>query len=322
MTDERYIYAVARIKAHENTLLTSAFMDSLLMTKSEDEALRMLSEKGWDTSLSEEEMLSKERKKTWDLMKEMLGDDIDKFGVFLYANDYHNLKAAIKAMYDDNVSQDIYIEDGTVDYKDIVRAISDRNYDALPDKMVKVAMQASDMILRTRDGQLCDITIDRAALVDMHKAAKATGEEILSMYGELTVVSSDIKMIIRAIKTGKDREFMMRALAPCDTLNIDMLMDAAISGGMESVYNYLSSTEYADAVDEIKKSMASFERWCDNLIIRRCKSQLYNSFGLGPLAAYVLAREYELKSIRIILSGKKNDFDTNSIRERVRETYV
>ena len=77
-----------------------------------------------------------------------------------------------------------------------------------------------------------------------------------------------------------------------------------------------------DAVEEVKKSPAAFERWGDNLVIRRMKPQLYNAFGLGPIAAYILARENEIKSVRIILLAKENGFPEDVIRERVRETYV
>ena len=42
----------------------------------------------------------------------------------------------------------------------------------------------------------------------------------------------------------------------------------------------------------------------------------------GPLAAYILARENEIKSVRIILSGKINNLSDDSLRERVREMYV
>ena len=47
-----------------------------------------------------------------------------------------------------------------------------------------------------------------------------------------------------------------------------------------------------------------------------------NSFSIGPLVAYILARENEIKTVRIILSGKQNDFSDDAIRERVREMYV
>ncbi|MEG1145790.1 MAG: V-type ATPase subunit, partial [Clostridium sp.] len=67
---------------------------------------------------------------------------------------------------------------------------------------------------------------------------------------------------------------------------------------------------------------SSFERWCDNLIMNRIKPQKYNSFTVSPLAAYILARENEIKCVRILLSGKLNNLPDNSLRERLREMYV
>ena len=52
------------------------------------------------------------------------------------------------------------------------------------------------------------------------------------------------------------------------------------------------------------------------------KPQKYNPFSPGPLVAYVLARENEIKTVRIILSGKRTGMPEDKIRERVREMYV
>ncbi|MFA6848612.1 MAG: V-type ATPase subunit, partial [Lachnospiraceae bacterium] len=61
---------------------------------------------------------------------------------------------------------------------------------------------------------------------------------------------------------------------------------------------------------------------CDSYLIEQIQPQLHNSFGIDPLAAYILARRMEIKSVRIILTGKRNDLPDESIRGRVRETYV
>ena len=48
----------------------------------------------------------------------------------------------------------------------------------------------------------------------------------------------------------------------------------------------------------------------------------YMEIGGKPLVAYALARENEIKTVRIILSGKRTGMPEASIRERVREMYV
>ena len=80
-------------------------------------------------------------------------------------------------------------------------------------------------------------------------------------------------------------------------------------------------TAYADAVPALQESPSAFERWCDNRIIREIRPQQYNPFTVGPLAAFLLARENEVKTVRIILSGKWNHLREEAVRERMREMY-
>lgn len=110
-------------------------------------------------------------------------------------------------------------------------------------------------------------------------------------------------------------------MAPCDSLSVDKLAQAAL-GGMDSIIEYLSSDGYAEAAETLKDSQAAFERWCDNRIIEAIKPQKMNPFSAGPLVAYVIARENEIKTVRIILTCKQNGMSDDSIRERIREMYV
>ena len=43
---------------------------------------------------------------------------------------------------------------------------------------------------------------------------------------------------------------------------------------------------------------------------------------MGPLLGYLIARENEIKTVRIILTGKQNGFSDDAVRERIREMYV
>ena len=321
MADNQYLYEVARIRTKELSLLSADFFEQLLSAPDYETCIRLLKEKGWEGGQDDwEEMLARERRKTWELMEELLGDT-SVFNVFLYANDYSNLKAAVKSCRHRTELSNIYIEQGTVPSDTIRKALSENRFEELPEAMQAPAREAQKVLLQTGDGQLCDILIDRAALEAIYKAGKDSGDLFLMLYAELTVACADIKTAVRACRTGKDRGFLMRALASCDSLDKDRLADAAAEGE-EAVAKYLDTTEYHEGAAVMKESLSAFERWCDNLLIRRIRPEIYNAFGLGPLAAYVLARESEIKSVRIVLSGKKNQLPEQSIRERVRETYV
>ena len=97
MADKQYVYAVARIRSKELSLLSGAFLEQLTAAKDYDECIQLLMEKGWgeDGMTNAADILAIEKRKTWELINELV-EDMSVFDVFLYANDYHNLKAAIK----------------------------------------------------------------------------------------------------------------------------------------------------------------------------------------------------------------------------------
>ncbi|MCR5774522.1 MAG: V-type ATPase subunit [Lachnospiraceae bacterium] len=327
MTDNQYYYAVARIRSRELGLLNQAFIDQLLGAKSIEEAMRLLQDKGWhmpDSYTTEsdriEKMLASEKQKTWDLIAELV-DDMSVFDVLLIENDYHNLKAAVKKSLTSVKHSEIFSSGGTIDPKVMEEAVTTRDFSPLPDEMEPVAEKALDTLLHTHDGQLTDIIIDKAALKAIGEAAKRSGSPVLELYARLKIAAADIKIAVRAVKTGKDKKFIKEALAPCDTLNTEKLAEAA-GEGMDSIYDYLSLTDYSDAVPELKKSPSAFERWCDNLIIRNIRSEISHPYTIGPLAAYIIARENEISTVRIVLSGLINDLPEESVRERAREMYV
>ncbi len=321
MADNQYIYAVARIRSKEMSLLSSGLMEQLLSAKTYEDCLRLLSDKGWDCEGKlPEEFLTAEREKTWALMRELV-EDLSVFHVFLYENDFHNLKAAIKQVCTHGEAPNIYKSNGTMDPEKIYDAVKANEFNRLPEHMRQCGQEAYEIQLKSNDSQLCDVILDKASLEMTYEAGMKSKNQLFMGYARLKVVAADINIAIRSCKTGKSAQFLKRALVSCDTLNIDSLSKATLEG-MEAIYDYLESTVYADAIEAIKTSPSAFEKWCDDKMMEYIRPQRYNPFTIEPLAAYVLARENEIKCVRILLSGKQNDLPEDAIRERLRKMYV
>lgn len=320
---EQYTYAVARIRALEVSLFSNSTIDQLMACQSYDQCLQFLEEKGWgdsETSGNAEAILTREEEKIWEVVKE-LSVDMKNFDVLSYAKLYHNLKAAIKEVCTEEKNRHIFYEDVSVPGSTMLEIVKERDFVKLPDHMQSVAAEAFDTLLHTRDGQLCDVIIDRAALDAVYRAGKASDVRIIRDYAESTVAVADIKIAVRSQKTAKSIDFMKRAMAECDSVNVDQLSKAALAG-MDAIRDYLLGTAYAEGAAALEESPSAFERWCDNRIIQTISPQKYNAFTIGPVIAYVIARQNEIKTVRIILSGKLNELPEDSIRERVREMYV
>ncbi len=323
MSKTQYTYAVARIRALEVSLFSAGTIDQLMACKDQASALRFLTEHGWggpDTPMEAEAILAREREKTWETIREM-HVDMSAFDVLSYANEFHNLKAAVKEVCSGKSGGNIYYEGTSIAPRKMTAIIREKDFGGLPENMRSAAADAVEALLHSGDGQLCDVIIDRAALDAIKAAGKAAKDDIIRDYAESTVAVADIKIAVRSCRTGKSLEFMRRALAPCDTLSVDRLAHAALSG-MDAIMEYLNTCGYGEAAEALKVSPSAFERWCDNRIIQTVKPQKYNPFSVGPLVAYVIARENEIKTVRIVLTCKQNGLSDDSIRERVREMYV
>ena len=323
MAKPDYIYAVARIRAKELLCFGSPAMEQLMACKTYEECLRMLNEKGWgngSAGQTPESLLDGERNKTWEQLRELV-EDMSVFDVFLYANDYHNLKAAIKENYAPSHGADIYSSNGTIDPAVFRQAADEHDFSVLPAGMRDAAEEAMSVLRETGDGQLCDIIIDKAALNAILQAGKASGDPLLAFYAEHTVATANIKTAVRCQKTGKSLAFIQRALAECDTLDVSLLAQTAVES-FEAMIEYLGRTCYSGAAEALTQSASAFERWCDNRLIEKIRPQKYETSTIGPLAAWLLARENEIKTVRILLSGKRNGLSDDAIRERLRDMYV
>lgn len=317
-----FTYAVARIRFRETKLLSDTDLNALLMSSDVDAVMRLLRDKGWgdNTDCRPEELLALEENKLWEFINETV-DDISVLNFLLIPNDYHNLKVILKCITRDQEPDSMLIEDSVEDAQAIYKAIKSREYGDLPEYLQEVAQDAMTTLLQTSDGQLCDIIVDKACMEHVYRLGKESKSDIIRLYCEFFVVAADIKIAIRCANTKKKLDFIRRALAECDTLDVERLAQAACEG-KDEVIAYLGTTEYRSAVDAIETSMSAFEKWCDDYMTNAMKPQKWEPFGIGPVVAYIIARQNEIKAVRMILSAKLNDLSENTIKERLRDMYV
>ncbi len=321
--EKEYTYAVARIRVKENSLLSQSDTDALLSAKTVSDCIRLLNDKGWAECRNDdfEKMLSDEEDKLWKLINELIEDDA-LFNAFRYDIDFHNVKAAIKAVFSGKENLKMFFLDrGTVKPEIIYKAVKEKDFQSLPEHISSCADEAFHKLIQTGDGQLCDILIDKKSLECIFDTASKSKCDLLKLYAELKVASADIKIAVRCFRTGKKLDFIKSALAECNTLNISLLAEAA-SKSFEDICDFLLFTDYSDAVEYLKKSSSELERYFDNIIMEAARQQKFNSFTAAPVIAYYLARKNEFKTVRIILSGKQNGLSEKNIKDRLRDMYV
>ena len=309
MSGTKYAFAVAAIKSMESSLLTRTEIDRLINSTSPSEKQAVLASS--DTGSLED---------TWKMIRGYAPDD-KTLDILLYKNDFHNLKAALKAIMSDRDPADYFIKPANIDTELIVNAINTKEFETLPDYMRDAAAEAYELITRTLDGQLSDSLIDRAALLAMQKGADKSGSEFMKRYAEYMTVTSDIKTAYRCAKMNKPRRFMENAICGSSALDGEMLINAAMSG-LEGLFSFLDSSSYSEPLALLKESPARFEKWCDDIIMELAETSRFKTFGSEPLAAFYIAKEAEIKNLRILSVCAESGTDKETITERMRKLYV
>lgn len=314
MQKAEYVNGVSAIRAMENSLLTFQDISRLIDTSSDAEFNSIISTRrgNGDNEFTLDDVWSQ---------IEYYVPDSKELKILLYKNDFHNLKAVLKAVLSNRDSSVYFLTPTNLNLETLQRDISKKDYENLPEHIKQTAEDAYDIITKTLDGQLVDSFIDSSALKNMQISAKKTGNKFMQEYADITTAAADIKTAYRCSKMNKQKSFLETAICGSSILDAAQLIQATLSG-TERFLSYLETTQYSEASDLLKESPVKFEKWCDDIIMELAKSARLKSFGIEPLAAYYIAAETEIKNLRIIKICRECKTEKKKITERMRELYV
>lgn len=312
MSTIKYANAVAAVKAMENTLLTRNDMEQFINAASASEIDSLISAKKGGNNVSAESV--------WEMIHDYAPGSRE-LEILLYKNDFHNLKAALKALISGREPEKYYIRPTNLDLNHLAQSVSAKDYESLPDFIRNTAEKAYDLIVETSDGQLADSFIDSAALNAMQKSSADFGGDFMQKYAQIITVCADIKTAYRLSRMKKQRNFIENAICGSTELDKDSLVRETLNG-TESLLNFIESTPYSEAAKLLRDSPAQFEKWCDDAIMELAETARMKSFGTEPLIAYYIAAEAEQKNLRIITVCCEFGADRETITERMRKLYV
>lgn len=321
--NEKYTYAVARVKLRETLLFNDRDLNDLILCKGYDSCLDLLVDKGWhinERTNDYQKILSRQIDEMWEFINEIVKDK-DDFNVLLYPIDFNNLKAAIKLFITDSKNESIFCEGGTIERELIWNSVKERDFSVLPERLKSVAKNAFEVLLHTKDPQACDAIIDAGLLSAVRDDGYLSSTKIIKNYSETFVACADIKIAVRGCLMGKKQEFFRTALVDCKSLDISRLSLAA-SKGINEICDYLLGTIYEDAIESIKDSVSEFEKWRNNRILELISSEKNDYFTIASIIAYVLKRQNEIRMVRFILASKLAKIDEQLIRKRLGRLYA
>lgn len=330
MTD--YLFESARVRAKENALIGREGLSLLLQAKDHDALLSRLRELGVNLvtdpesgRLLREETLLLRLKKAYDEVA--LGDGAAVLRLWLYPYDCNNVKAAIKGFLRGIDPCSMMFDLGTVGVEQVIRMAQTGNFHGLPHAMAVAAERASDSYAKNRDPQRIDLLLDRACYADMLSAARASGNSFCLSLVQKKIDLSNIIIAVRILRmrSGEVGKLLLRdALIEGGEVSADVLI-RLFGEGEEKLWGALAFGDYemfAERVRKSDRSLGAIELAADQFFLSEVKKIKFIPYGVEVAVGYLLAAEYEVKNLRILLSGKEVGAQGETVWERMRESDV
>ena len=327
--DTRYIYAVGRIRALERHLLSRADFARLLDAGDLGGALRALAEMGYpvpEGASAYEPVLMAEQRAALELLED-LAEDSSLVELFRRRYDFHNIKVLLKA---ERSAQDLgraVMDLGAVDVDEIVEAIRAGEPERLPGPLAEAIRTAGERYEESRNPGDIDAAVERIQYAEISRMIAEMGNPFLSAWLAWEVDLINIRSFLRFRWLEEDLKAFPEILLPGGSLEWSFFRSVR-EEPLESVAQAFGRTPYgrvvSDGIGQLqsRRSFAHLERGCDDLMIELLRTSGRTSFGVEPLTAYVLLKEFEIRSVRAVLVGKLNGLPKKKIKERLPGAYL
>lgn len=328
-----YVQAATRTRVLEKKLLSKARVDRMIDAKDIGEVFKILSETDYANAVAGisrdedyENILSHELKRVYKMMREMAKDQV-VVDLMALKYDYHNLKVLVKERKLNKDLSKLYIPVGTTDFRKIRDAFIEGNLrDIQPEFREAIEAVVQDFEVN-KDPQRIDIIFDRFYFQHLFKMAEETGIQLFVDYVKDMIDFINIKSSIRLKKQGKDMSFLEEVLLPNGNIDKDVIMmsfNDSVDNMITRYKNYRIGPSLMKGLESYRATnrLSDLEKYMDNYLVEINKPSKYVNFGPEPIFSYLVAKEAEIKTLRIIMVSKLNKLSPDATRERVRELYV
>ncbi|MDE7244086.1 MAG: V-type ATPase subunit [Oscillospiraceae bacterium] len=326
--DTDYLFISTYLHSLERNLLTSARMERMIEAPTAAEAAKVLQEIGYGEmpNVNDKELsavLAQEQEKLFQDLYRFVPDKA-VVDVFKVKYDYHNLKALLKARAMKLDGSRLLLDAGRVPAGDMLRAVTEGDYSALPPALRQAAAEAGDVLSSTGDPQLSDFILDRAYYAEMLSAARETGSSFLVRYVQAAIDAANLRSAVRTLRMKKGGELLRKVLVEGGTVRPDTIQAAALSGNLEDLYKTGELREAAELGTAAANggNLTAFEKACDDAVTSVAAKAKSVPFGVEAVVSYLAAKEIEFTAVRIIMSSRMAGIGGDTIRERLRAAYV
>ena len=288
------------------------------------EAMKLLAESGYNDGAGLEAALAQARAEVFKDM-EQGAPDPRLVEVFQIKYDYHNAKTILKAQAMGSDPERLLLSGGRYDPAQLWDGWKREALSGVSVEFSKAMEQAQAALAEGGDPQQADLILDRSCYGEMAGLAKELRSPFLQGYVRLSVDIANLRAAVRVARMGREGEFLRQVLLPGGNVSEGTIASAR-GDALGEVFRSGPLSQAAGLGAKLAQpeggSLTAFERECDNALTAYLAAARRVPFGEETVIGYLYAKEQEFTAIRAIFAGRAAGLDGDTIRSRLRETYV
>jgi len=213
---------------------------------------------------------------------------------------------------------------GTIDKEDIIEGIKKSEIPGLPPEISQAAVEARESLVPYHDPQKADIIIDKAVLKAMLRIVYEYDNPFFIDFIRSRIDIENIQNFVRCRHAGKDAKFLKNLLYDGGYVETGSFVRFYPANARDAAA-FLRSTRYGKTLEGAleglyyETGLPIFEKICDNYMLSFIGKANRVVFGIEPILGFILEKENEITSIRMIMVAKMAKTPANTVIERLRE---
>ena len=212
---------------------------------------------------------------------------------------------------------------GRVGAEALARAYREDDWRGVPEALAAAIREARLVLARTSNPQLADMGLDRAYFAELLSVTRTLSDGFYTEYTRLCIDAANLRSAVRCMRAGTDEGVLRAALIPDGNVPAEQIARRVYGEGVQAVFGgALTGAAELGARAVEGGELAAFEKACDDALTAKLAEAKRVPFGSAVAVAYIAALEGEIVASRMVLLGKRGGVSRETLRERLRESYV
>lgn len=314
----RYGFAVGKVRVLETRSLDRAALERLLDAKEFAEQKRLLAETPYARYLEDAQTPAQVERALDEALDGFYGfleqaalpESVVRF--FRLRYDYANLKAALKARALSVPLEGLLLDHGTIDPERFVDATAE-----LPGRLGALAARLADVA----DASAIDAVVDTAYFAHLVQAARDARSPYLAGIAAIQVDSANVRTLVRGRLAGLDAHAIVPLLIVGGSVGVESLAPLAALPVEQSTREMVRMPALRAMRAEQIADPSTLDPAMDTLVTAALRRGRKAAEGPEPVIAYVMGREAEVRTLRVLLLGRLTGIDNEVLRARVSASY-